>query len=101
MLVAQTLWVFGYAALPAFFVLYAEDSLGLGVGAAGALPLGFGLLTALGMVVAGRARPERVHRSARAGATLLGAGLLAAAPATSLAAAAAPPSPWRPWARAC
>jgi membrane-associated phospholipid phosphatase/MFS family permease len=86
-LVAQTLWVFGYAALPAFFVLYAEDSLGLGVGAAGALPLGFGALTALGMVLAGRARPERVHTLLLAGAALLGTGLLAAAPATSLAAA--------------
>ena len=53
---AQTLWVFGYAALPAFFVLYAERSLGLGVGAAGALPLAFGVLTALGIVLAGRAR---------------------------------------------
>ena len=46
------LWVFAYAALPSFFVLYAEKSLGLGVGVAGALPLGFGLLTAIGMVVA-------------------------------------------------
>jgi membrane-associated phospholipid phosphatase len=80
--------VFAYAALPAFFVLYAEDSLGLGVGAAGALPLGFGVLTALGMVLAGRARPERVYPLLMAGAALLGAGLLAAAPATSLTKAA-------------
>ena len=89
-LAAQALWVFGYAALPAFFVLYAEDSLSLGVGAAGALPLGFGLLTALGIVVAGRARPERVRPLLLAGATLLGAGLLAATPAGCLAAAAGP-----------
>ena len=41
-LLAQTLWVFAYAALPAFFVLYAEDSLGLGIATAGVLPLGFG-----------------------------------------------------------
>ena len=87
---AQTLWVFAYAALPAFFVLYAEDSLGLGVGIAGALPLGFGALTAIGMVLAGRARPERVHPLLLAGAALLGAGLLAAAPAGTLAAAALP-----------
>jgi membrane-associated phospholipid phosphatase/MFS family permease len=87
-LVAQTMWVFGYAALPAFFVLYAQDSLGLSLGAAGALPLGFGALTALGMVLAGRARPERVHGLLVLGAALLGAGLLAAAPATSLLAAA-------------
>jgi membrane-associated phospholipid phosphatase/MFS family permease len=87
-LVAQVLWVFAYAALPSFFVLYAEKSLGLGVGFAGALPLGFGLLTAVGMVVAGRAKPERVRPLLLAGAALLGGGLLAAAPAGSLAAAA-------------
>jgi membrane-associated phospholipid phosphatase/MFS family permease len=87
-LVAQVLWVFAYAALPSFFVLYAEKSLGLGVGVAGALPLGFGLLTAIGMVVAGRAKPERVRPLLLAGAALLGGGLLAAAPAGSLAAAA-------------
>jgi membrane-associated phospholipid phosphatase/MFS family permease len=87
-LAAQVLWVFAYAALPAFFVLYAEHSLGLSVGFAGALPLGFGALTAVGMVVAGRARPERVRPLLLTGAALLGAGLLAAAPAASLAAAA-------------
>jgi dolichol-phosphate mannosyltransferase len=87
-LLAQVLWVFAYAALPSFFVLYAEKSLGLGVGVAGALPLGFGMLTAVGMVVAGRAKPERVRPLLLAGAALLGGGLLAAAPAGSLAAAA-------------
>ncbi len=87
-LIAQTLWVFGYAALPAFFVLYAERSLGLSLGAAGALPLAFGVLTALGIVLAGRAPAERVHSLLVAGAALLGAGLLAATPATSVAAAA-------------
>jgi dolichol-phosphate mannosyltransferase len=87
-LLSQVLWVFAYAALPSFFVLYAEKSLGLGVGIAGALPLGFGLLTAVGMIVAGRAKPERVRPLLLAGAGLLGGGLLAAAPAGSLAAAA-------------
>jgi dolichol-phosphate mannosyltransferase len=85
---AQVLWVFAYAALPSFFVLYAEKSLGLGVGIAGALPLGFGLLTAVGMIAAGRAKPERVRPLLLIGAALLGVGLLAAAPAGSLAAAA-------------
>ncbi|HEU0024567.1 MAG TPA: MFS transporter, partial [Thermoleophilaceae bacterium] len=89
-LLAQILWVFAYAALPSFFVLYAEDSLGLSVGTAGALPLGFGGLTALGMVVGGRARPERVRPLLLTGAALLGGGLLAAAPAGTLAAAALP-----------
>ena len=88
MLVAQALWVFGYAALPAFFVLYAQHGLGLGVGAAGALPLAFGALTAVGIVLAGRAPAERVHGLLVTGALLLGAGLLAAAPATSVGPAA-------------
>ena len=87
-LVAQTMWVFGYAALLPFFVLYAEHSLGLSVAVAGVLPLAFGVLTALGMVLAGRARPERVRPLLLLGTALLGAGLVAAAPATSLAAAA-------------
>ena len=88
MLLAQTMWVFGYAALPAFFVLYAQESLGLGLATAGALPLAFGALTAAAMVAAGRVRPERVHGLLMTGAALLGGGLLAAAPAASLPAAA-------------
>jgi len=87
-LLAQTIWVFAYAALPAFFVLYAEHSLGLAVGAAGALPLGFGVVTAIAIVLAGRVRPERVHGLLLTGAALLGIGLVAAAPAASLPAAA-------------
>ena len=89
-LLAQTMWVFGYAALPAFFVLYAENALGMGIASAGALPLAFGAITAIGIVLAGRAPAERVHSLLVAGAALLGIGLLAAAPATSLAAAALP-----------
>ena len=46
-------------------------------------------VTALGIVLAGRAPPERVHGLLVAGAALLGAGLLAA-PATSLAGGGAP-----------
>ena len=90
MLVAQTLWVFSYAALPAFFVLYATESLGLSIATAGLLPLGFGAITAIGIVLAGRARPERVHALLLAGAALLGAGLLSAAFAPTLTAALIP-----------
>jgi membrane-associated phospholipid phosphatase/MFS family permease len=86
-LLAQTSWVFAYAALPAFFVLYAEHSLGLSLGAAGALPLGFGVVTAIAIVLAGRVRPERVHGLLLTGAALLGVGLLGAAPAATLLAA--------------
>jgi membrane-associated phospholipid phosphatase/MFS family permease len=89
-LLAQTLWVLAYAALPAFFVLYAEESLGLDIGVAGALPLAFGLFIAVGMALAGRARPERVHGLLLTGAALLGAGLLAAATSGRLGAVAIP-----------
>jgi membrane-associated phospholipid phosphatase/MFS family permease len=77
-LLAQTLWVFAYAALPSFFVLYAEKELELGVGIAGGLPLAFGLFIAAGMAGAAKVRPERVHGTLLAGAGLLGAGLLLA-----------------------
>jgi membrane-associated phospholipid phosphatase len=89
-LLAQTLWVLAYAALPAFFILYAEETLQLDVAVAGALPLAFGVFIALGMALAGRARPERVHGLLLTGAALLGAGLLAAALTSRLAGAALP-----------
>jgi membrane-associated phospholipid phosphatase/MFS family permease len=77
-LVAQALWVFAYAALPAFFVLYAEEELDIGIGVAGALPLAFGGFVAVGMVLAGRVGSERVHGMLLSGAALLGAGLVLA-----------------------
>lgn len=89
-LLAQILWVAGYIALPVFFVLYADHVLGLGAGAAAAMLAVFGILTGVAMVVAGRARPERVFPLLLLGAALLGAGLVAAAPATSAAAVALP-----------
>jgi membrane-associated phospholipid phosphatase/MFS family permease len=88
-LLAQTLWVFAYAALPAFFVLYALEELDLELGVAGILPLAFGIFIAGGMALAARTRPERVHRTLLAGAALLGAGLLGAGMTTSLAPVAA------------
>jgi membrane-associated phospholipid phosphatase/MFS family permease len=83
-LIAQTLWVFAYAALPAFFVLYAQHELNLGLGGAGLLPLAFGLFIAVGMVLGGRTPSERVHGTLLQGAALLGIGLLAAATTTNL-----------------
>jgi membrane-associated phospholipid phosphatase len=77
-LLAQALWVFAYAALPSFFVLYAEEELDLGIGIAGALPLAFGGFVAVGMVVAGRVKSERVYGALLSGAVLLGAGLVLA-----------------------
>jgi membrane-associated phospholipid phosphatase/MFS family permease len=84
-LIAQTLWVFAYAALPAFFVLYAESELELGIGAAGALPLAFGVLIAVGMLRAARVESERVHPTLLAGAALLGGGLLLTSLTTNVA----------------
>ena len=89
-LLAQILWVAGYVALPVFFVLYADHVLGLSAGAAAGMLAGFGILTGGAMVVAGRARPERVFPLLLVGAALLGGGLVAAAPAGSAAAAALP-----------
>src|SRR6185503_14030643 len=76
--------------LPVFFVLYADHVLGLSAGAAAAMLALFGILTGVAMVVAGRARPERVFPRLLVGAALLGGGLVAAAPATSAAAVALP-----------
>lgn len=89
-LLAQILWVAGYVALPVFFVLYADHVLDLSAGAAAGMLAGFGILTGAAMVVAGRARPERVFPLLLVGAALLGGGLVAAAPAGSAAAAALP-----------
>ena len=88
MLLAQALWVFAYAALPGFFVLYAIEELGMSVGIAGALPLAFGALVAVGMVLAGRVASDDVHHVLLASAALLGVGLLVASPASTLALAA-------------
>ena len=89
-LLAQILWLVAYGALPAFFLLYADHALDVGPGPASALPAGFGIVTGAAMIVAGRARPERVYPLLLTGAVLLGGGLVAAAAATSLAAAALP-----------
>jgi membrane-associated phospholipid phosphatase len=78
-LVAQVLWVSAYAALPAFFVLYADHVLGIGPGIASLFLAGFGLVSGIGMLVAGRTPPERVYPTLVAGAALMGGGLLTAA----------------------
>jgi membrane-associated phospholipid phosphatase len=89
-LIAQTLWVFAYAALPTFFVLYADETLGLDVGVAGALPLAFGAFLAAGLAIGGRTPAERVYDRLMTGAALLGAGLIVASTTTSVAVAALP-----------
>jgi len=84
-LLAQILWVLGYAALPAFFLLYAEEELGLGPSVASLWLAGFGLATGAGIVAAGRVRKPALHRPLLLlGVVLLGGGFLGVGASTSL-----------------
>jgi dolichol-phosphate mannosyltransferase len=84
-LLAQILWVLGYAALPAFFLLYAEDVLSLEPGVASLLLAGFGLATGAAIAAAGRVRNPALHRPLLlVGIVLLGGGFLGVAASTSL-----------------
>jgi membrane-associated phospholipid phosphatase len=84
-LLAQILWVLGYAALPAFFLLYAEEELGLAPGVASVWLAGFGLATGMGIVLAGRVKNPALHRPLLlAGIVLLGGGFLGVGASTSL-----------------
>ena len=84
-LLAQILWVLGYAALPAFFLLYAEDVLALEPGVASLWLAGFGLATGAAIVAAGRVRRPSLHQPLLvAGILLLGGGFLGVASSTSL-----------------
>jgi DHA1 family tetracycline resistance protein-like MFS transporter len=84
-LLAQILWVLGYAALPAFFLLYAEKELGLEPSTASLWLVGFGIATAAAIGVAGRARNPERHRSLLlVGVALMGVGFLGVAATTSL-----------------
>ena len=84
-LLAQILWVLGYAALPAFFLLYAEDVLALEPGVASLWLAGFGLATGAAIVAAGRVRRPSLHQPLLVGGVLLlGGGFLGVAASTSL-----------------
>jgi membrane-associated phospholipid phosphatase/predicted MFS family arabinose efflux permease len=84
-LLAQILWVLGYAALPAFFLLYAEKELGLQPSTASLWLAGFGIATAAAIGIAGRARdPERHRPLLLAGVVLMGMGFLGVAATNSL-----------------
>jgi membrane-associated phospholipid phosphatase len=84
-LLAQVLWVLGYAALPAFFLLYAEEELDLAPSVASVWLAGFGLLTGAAIAVAGRVRNPARHRPLLlAGIVLLGGGFLGVSATTSL-----------------
>jgi membrane-associated phospholipid phosphatase/predicted MFS family arabinose efflux permease/CTP:molybdopterin cytidylyltransferase MocA len=84
-LLAQILWVLGYAALPAFFLLYAEDVLALEPGVASLWLAGFGVATGAAIMAAGRVRRPSLHQPLLVvGVLLLGVGFLGVAASTSL-----------------
>ena len=85
LLMAEALWVMGYAALPAFFVLYAENVLGLGPARAALILAAFGLVTAAAVFGAGRIkRPELLRPMLLGGVALMGGGLVAVPLTTNL-----------------
>ncbi len=87
LLLAEWLWVMGYAALPAFFVLYAEKVLDLSLSRASLVLAAFGLVTAAAMFAAGRVkRPELLRPLLLLGIALMGGGLLAVPLSTNLVA---------------
>jgi undecaprenyl-diphosphatase len=76
-LVAQILWVLGYAALPAFFLLYAKEELSLSPAVASIMLAGFGITTGAAIVAAGRMKNLARHRPLLLLAVaLMGAGFL-------------------------
>lgn len=87
-LLAQALWVFGYLGLPPFFVLYSDHVLGLSPSAAGVVLALFGVATGAAMLGAGKAQMRAHVPLLLFGVLLMGIGLLAVAPASTLAAAA-------------
>ena len=84
LLLAEALWVMGYAALPAFFILYAEHVLGVTPARAALVLAGFGLVTAAAVFAAGRVkRPELLRPLLLGGVALMGTGLIAVPLTTS------------------
>lgn len=70
----------GYAALPVFFILYAERVLGLSPGVAALWLAGFGVATGAALVGCGRIRNPALNAPlVRLGAGLMGAGFLGVA----------------------
>jgi MFS family permease len=85
LLVAEILWVIGYAPLPVFFILYARQVLGLEPSLASLWLAAFALGAGAAMIAAGFVQRPRLHKPFLAlGVGLMGLGFLAAAASTSL-----------------
>jgi MFS family permease len=85
LLVAEILWVIGYAPLPVFFILYARRVLGLEPGLASLWLAAFAVGAGVTMAAAGLVRNPRLHKPFLAlGVALMGVGFLGAAATTSL-----------------
>ena len=85
LLVAEILWVIGYAPLPVFFILYARRVLGLEPGLASLWLAAFALGAGTAMIAAGFVGKPRLHKPLLAlGVGLMGLGFLGAAASTSL-----------------
>ncbi len=85
LLVAELLWVLAYAALPTFFVLYAEHVLELETADAALGLAAFGLVTAAFTLASGRIRnPEQLGAALFLGVALMAGGLLTVPLTTNL-----------------
>ncbi len=85
---AQVLWVASYAALPSFFVLYAEDVLELTAAEASFILVGFGLATAAAVIAAGRTKQAEQQKTLLSvGIALMAIGFFVVANAPDLIAA--------------
>jgi MFS family permease len=85
LLAAEVLWVMGYAALPVFFLLYAQRVLDLDAAPASLWLAGFAVGAGAVMGAASFVRRPRLHKPFLAlGVVLMGAGFLAAGAVTSL-----------------
>jgi DHA1 family tetracycline resistance protein-like MFS transporter len=85
LLAAEVLWVTGYAALPVFFILYAQRVLGLDTARASLWLAAFAVVAGVVMAVAGLVQRPRLHKPFLAlGVLLMGTGFLAAGVFTSL-----------------
>jgi MFS family permease len=85
LLAAEVLWVIGYAALPVFFILYAQRVLDLDAARASLWLAAFALVAGAVMAAAGFVRRPRLHKPFLGlGVLLMGVGFLAAGAFTSL-----------------